>query len=53
VGSDLDRDDGITQLLGTDDTTVRTATLISMISIALGMETGMLAWRAFGTRPSR
>jgi uncharacterized membrane protein YjjB (DUF3815 family) len=44
---------GVTQLLGTDSTTVLTAILISMISIALGMQTGMLAWRAFGIRPSR
>jgi uncharacterized membrane protein YjjB (DUF3815 family) len=44
---------GVTQLLGTDSTTVLTATLISMISIALGMQTGMLAWRAFGTRLTR
>ncbi len=37
---------GVTQLLGTDSTTVLTATLISMISIALGMQTGLLVWRA-------
>jgi uncharacterized membrane protein YjjP (DUF1212 family) len=37
---------GVTQLLGTDNTTVLTATLISMISIALGMQTGLLLWRA-------
>jgi uncharacterized membrane protein YjjP (DUF1212 family) len=37
---------GVTQLLGTDNTTVLTATLISMISIALGMQTGLLVWRA-------
>jgi uncharacterized membrane protein YjjP (DUF1212 family)/uncharacterized membrane protein YjjB (DUF3815 family) len=39
---------GITQLLGTDSTTVFTATLISMISIALGVQSGLLLWRALG-----
>jgi uncharacterized membrane protein YjjP (DUF1212 family) len=39
---------GITQLLGTDSTTVFTATLISMISIALGVQSGLLVWRAVG-----
>lgn len=38
---------GITQLLGTDSTTMFTATLISMISIALGVQAGLLVWRAF------
>lgn len=37
---------GVTQLLGTDSTTVFTATFISMISIALGVQTGLLIWRA-------
>jgi uncharacterized membrane protein YjjB (DUF3815 family) len=36
---------GITQLFGTDSTAVLTATLISMISIALGIHTGLLVWR--------
>lgn len=38
---------GVTQLLGTDSTTVFTATFISMISIALGVQSGLLIWRAF------
>jgi uncharacterized membrane protein YjjP (DUF1212 family) len=37
---------GITQLLGTHSTTVFTATLISMMSIAVGVQTGLLLWRA-------
>ena len=37
---------GITQLLGTHDTAVFTATLISMMSIAVGVQTGLLLWRA-------
>ncbi len=37
---------GITQLLGTHSTGVFTATLISMMSIAVGVQTGMLLWRA-------
>jgi uncharacterized membrane protein YjjB (DUF3815 family) len=41
---------GITQMLGTDSTTVFTATLISMISIPRGVQSGLLVWRAFGLR---
>jgi uncharacterized membrane protein YjjP (DUF1212 family) len=37
---------GITQLLGTHSTAVFTATLISMMSIAVGVQTGLLLWRA-------
>jgi uncharacterized membrane protein YjjP (DUF1212 family) len=37
---------GITQLLGTHSTGVFTATLISMMSIAVGVQTGLLLWRA-------
>jgi uncharacterized membrane protein YjjP (DUF1212 family) len=37
---------GVTQLLGTHDTAVFTATLISMMSIAVGVQTGLLLWRA-------
>jgi uncharacterized membrane protein YjjP (DUF1212 family) len=37
---------GITQLLGTHDTSIFTATLISMMSIAVGVQTGLLLWRA-------
>ncbi|MDT5361418.1 MAG: hypothetical protein QOC69_3180 [Mycobacterium sp.] len=37
---------GITQLLGTHSTAVFTATLISMMSIAIGVQTGLLLWRA-------
>jgi uncharacterized membrane protein YjjB (DUF3815 family) len=37
---------GVTQLLGTHSTAVFTATLISMMSIALGVQTGLLLWRA-------
>jgi uncharacterized membrane protein YjjB (DUF3815 family) len=36
---------GVTQLLGTH-TAVFTATLISMMSIAVGVQTGLLLWRA-------
>jgi uncharacterized membrane protein YjjP (DUF1212 family)/uncharacterized membrane protein YjjB (DUF3815 family) len=37
---------GVTQLLGTYSTAVFTATLISMMSIAVGVQTGLLLWRA-------
>ena len=37
---------GVTQLLGTHSSAVFTATLISMMSIALGVQTGILLWRA-------
>jgi uncharacterized membrane protein YjjB (DUF3815 family) len=37
---------GVTQLLGTHSTAVFTATLISMMSIAVGVHTGLLLWRA-------
>jgi uncharacterized membrane protein YjjB (DUF3815 family) len=37
---------GVTQLLGTHSTAVFTATLISMMSIAVGVQTGLLLWRA-------
>lgn len=37
---------GVTQLIGTHSTTVFTATLISMMSIAVGVQTGLLLWRA-------
>jgi uncharacterized membrane protein YjjB (DUF3815 family) len=36
---------GVTQLLGTHTSAVFTATLISMMSIALGVQTGFLLWR--------
>src|SRR6201991_1254238 len=39
---------GITQLLGTHSTAVFTATLISMMSIAVGVQTGLLLWRGGG-----
>ena len=37
---------GMTQLMGTQSTAVFTATLISMMSIAVGVQTGLLLWRA-------
>jgi uncharacterized membrane protein YjjP (DUF1212 family) len=37
---------GVTQLLGSHSTAVFTATLISMMSIAVGVQTGLLLWRA-------
>jgi hypothetical protein len=37
---------GVTQLVGTHSTAVFTATLISMMSIAVGVQTGLLLWRA-------
>jgi uncharacterized membrane protein YjjP (DUF1212 family) len=37
---------GVTQLLGTHSTAVFTATLIPMMSIAVGVQTGLLVWRA-------
>ncbi|HEY6648826.1 MAG TPA: threonine/serine exporter family protein, partial [Mycobacterium sp.] len=37
---------GVTQLLGTHSTAVFTVTLISMMSIAVGVQTGLLLWRA-------
>jgi uncharacterized membrane protein YjjP (DUF1212 family) len=37
---------GVTQLLGAHSTGVLTATLISMMSIAVGVQTGLLLWRA-------
>jgi uncharacterized membrane protein YjjP (DUF1212 family) len=37
---------GVTQLLGTHNTAIFTATMISMMSIAVGVQTGLLLWRA-------
>ncbi len=37
---------GVTQLLGTHSTAVFTATLIPMMSITVGVQTGLLVWRA-------
>jgi len=37
---------GITELLGTNNSAVFTATFISLISIALGIQTGLLLWQA-------
>jgi uncharacterized membrane protein YjjP (DUF1212 family) len=37
---------GVTQLLGTHSTAVFTATLIAMMSIAVGVQSGLLLWRA-------
>ncbi len=37
---------GVTQLLGAHSTAVFTATLIAMMSIAVGVQTGLLLWRA-------
>lgn len=37
---------GVTQLIGTHSTAVLMATLISMMSIAVGVQTGLLLWRA-------
>jgi hypothetical protein len=37
---------GVTQLIGTHSTAVFGATLISMMSIAVGVQTGLLLWRA-------
>jgi uncharacterized membrane protein YjjP (DUF1212 family) len=37
---------GVTELLGTHSTAIFTATLISMMSIAVGVQTGLLLWRA-------
>jgi hypothetical protein len=36
----------VRELLGTHSTAVFTATLISMMSIAVGVQTGLLLWRA-------
>ncbi|MCK0174378.1 MULTISPECIES: threonine/serine exporter ThrE family protein [Mycobacteriaceae] len=36
---------GVTELMGTDSTAVFAATLISMISIAVGVQFGLLLWR--------
>jgi hypothetical protein len=36
---------GVTQLLGAHSTAVSTATLIAMMSIAVGVQTGLLLWR--------
>lgn len=47
---------GITQLLGTHSSAVFTATLISMMSMAIGVQTGLLLWRAaiqFTASPDR
>lgn len=38
---------GVTQLIGADSTAAVTVTVISMISIALGIQAGLLLWRAF------
>jgi uncharacterized membrane protein YjjB (DUF3815 family) len=37
---------GVTQLLGSQNTAVFAATLISMMSIAVGVQAGILLWRA-------
>ena len=37
---------GVTQLLGAHSTAVFTVTLISMMSIAVGVQTGLLLWRS-------
>jgi len=37
---------GVTELIGTHSTGMFTATLISMMSIAVGVQTGLLLWRA-------
>lgn len=37
---------GVTQLLGSHSSAVFTATLISMMSIAVGVQTGLVLWRA-------
>ncbi len=37
---------GMTQLLGTHSTAMFTATLISMMSIAVGVQSGLVLWRA-------
>jgi uncharacterized membrane protein YjjP (DUF1212 family) len=37
---------GVTQLVSADSSAAVTVTLISMISIALGLQTGLLLWRA-------
>ncbi|WP_277950258.1 threonine/serine exporter family protein [Mycolicibacterium sp. P9-64] len=47
---------GVTQLIGTHSSAVFTATLISMMSIAIGVQTGLLLWRAaiqFTVSPDR
>jgi uncharacterized membrane protein YjjP (DUF1212 family) len=36
---------GVTEMMGTDSTAIFSATLIAMISIALGVQTGLLVWR--------
>jgi uncharacterized membrane protein YjjB (DUF3815 family) len=38
---------GVTQIIGNDRGNVFTATLTSMISIALGFQAGLLIWGAF------
>jgi uncharacterized membrane protein YjjP (DUF1212 family) len=37
---------GVTQLIGSRSSAIFTATLISMMSIAVGVQTGLLLWRA-------
>jgi hypothetical protein len=37
---------GVTELIGTHSSAIFTATLISMMSIAVGVQTGLLLWRA-------
>jgi len=47
---------GVTQLIGTHSSAVFGATLISMMSIAIGVQTGLLLWRAaiqFTASPDR
>ena len=36
---------GVTELIGTHSTAIFGATLISMMSIAVGVQTGLLLWR--------
>ena len=37
---------GVTELIGTHSSAIFTATLISMMSISVGVQTGLLLWRA-------
>jgi uncharacterized membrane protein YjjB (DUF3815 family) len=37
---------GVTALIGSHSSAIFTATLISMMSIAVGVQTGLLLWRA-------
>ncbi|MFA5710179.1 threonine/serine exporter ThrE family protein [Mycolicibacterium sp.] len=44
---------GVTEVFGADGDAALPATLISMISVAFGLQAGLVLWRAFRSQPAR